>query len=329
MLAVTAERTDPQRPLSGLHVADRPEPVAPEGWTTLAVRAASLNHHDVWTLRGVGIDPARLPVILGMDAAGVDADGQELIVHAVVGDPARGAGDETLDPRRSALSEIHDGTFAELVAVPRANLVPKPAWLTWEEAACLPTAWLTAYRMLLVKASVRPGATILVQGAGGGVATALIALGRAAGYRVWVTSRSEEKRQRALTLGAHDAFSTGARLPDRVDAVMDTVGQATLDHSLKSLRPGGTLVLSGVTGGATAPVDLSRVFYNQIRLVGSVMGTRRELEQLIAFCDATGVRPVLDSVYPLAEAAEGFARMVDGQTFGKVVFTVGSSDSTR
>jgi len=150
----------------------------------------------------------------------------------VIGDAAAGGGDETLDPRRSLLSERYQGTFAEKVAVPKRNLLPKPAALSFEEAACLPTAYLTAYRMLFDKSGAQPGATVLVQGAGGGVATALILLGRAAGYRMWVTSRSEAKREAALKLGADQAFATGARLPERVDVVMETVGEATWSQVL-------------------------------------------------------------------------------------------------
>src|SRR5581483_12480941 len=146
MLSVIAARIDPDDPLTGLEVGERPGPSAPEGWTTVRVRATSLNHHDVWTLRGVGISADRLPIVLGCDAAGIDEDGNEVIVHAIIADPDAGGGDETLDPRRSLLSERHDGTFAERVRVPRRNLVPKSAALSFEEAACLPTAYLTAYK---------------------------------------------------------------------------------------------------------------------------------------------------------------------------------------
>src|SRR6185312_15211030 len=159
----------------------------------------------------------------------------EVVVHGVVTGTPGWTGDETLDPKRSLLSEVHQGTLAERVAVPRRNLLPKPAELSFAEAACLPTAWLTAYRMLFVKSGLRPGSTVLVQGASGGVATALIELGQAAGYRIWVTGRSEEKRRAALELGADQAFESGARLPERVDGVMETVGEATWSHSVKSL----------------------------------------------------------------------------------------------
>ncbi|MET9248612.1 zinc-binding dehydrogenase [Nonomuraea sp. NPDC003709] len=318
MFAVTATQTDPDNPLAGLTLGERPEPKVPDGWTTVSVRAAALNHHDLWTLKGVGIRQDRLPIVLGCDAAGVDEDGNEVIVHSVIGTGA----DETLDPKRTLLSEVHDGTFAERVAVPRRNLVPKPAGLGFEHAACLPTAWLTAYRMLFDKAGLEPGSTVLVQGAGGGVATALIALGRAGGYRVWTTSRSEEKRARALELGADQAFEPGARLPERVDAVMETVGQATWDHSLKSLKPGGRIVVSGATSGAVPPADLNRVFFLQLSVVGSTMGTREQLGRLAVFLEQTGVRPVVDRVLPLAEARDGFAAMAEGDIFGKIVFTV-------
>ncbi|GHE44161.1 Zn-dependent oxidoreductase [Streptosporangium violaceochromogenes] len=319
MFAVTATQIHPDNPLAGLTLGERPDPEVPGGWTTVTVKAASLNHHDLWTLKGVGIRKDRLPIVLGCDAAGIDEDGNEVIVHAVLGEGA----DETLDPRRSLLSEVHDGTFAERVAVPRRNLVPKPAALGFTEAACLPTAWLTAYRMLFDRAGLEPGSTVLVQGAGGGVATALIVLGRAGGYRVWVTGRSEEKRARALDLGADRVFESGARLPERVDAVMETVGQATWDHSLKALRPGGRIVVSGATSGAAPPADLNRVFFLQLSVVGSTMGTRDQLGRLARFLEQTGARPVIDRVLPLTEAREGFAAMERGELFGKVVFTVG------
>lgn len=321
MFAVTAARFSPDAPLSALEMGEHAEPDPPEGWTTVSVKAASLNHHDVFTLRGVGISQDQLPMILGCDAAGVDADGNEVVVHAVIS--GQGAGpDETLDPRRSLLSERYDGTFAELVAVPRRNLVPKPEGISFADAACLPTAYLTAYRMLFDKSGLQPGSTILVQGAGGGVATALIRLGSVAGYRMWATSRSEAKRERALALGADQVFPSGARLPERVDAVMETVGEATWSHSLKSLRPGGRLVISGATSGAMPPADLARIFFLQLSVTGSTMGTKDQLARLVRFCEQTGVRPVIDRMLPLAQAGDGLAAMISGDLFGKVVFTV-------
>lgn len=321
MLAAYAARQSPDDPLSALEVGERPSPDVPDGWVRVRVKAASLNHHDLWSLRGVGLPADRLPMILGCDAAGIDDDGNEVVVHALIGDPDY-RGDETQDPRRSLLSERFQGTFADEVVVPRRNLVPKPAALSWEEAACLPTAWLTAYRMLFTQSGLQPGATVLVQGAGGGVSTALIALGRAAGFQVWVTSRDEAKRARALELGADQAFESGARLPERVDAVMETVGAATWSHSVKAVRPGGTIVISGATSGdAPKAAELTRIFFLQLRVVGSTMGSRDELDRLIRFCGTTGVRPAIDTVMPLEQAADGFARMRDGDLVGKIVFT--------
>ncbi len=320
MLAAYAARIDAGDPLAGLEVGERPEPSPRADWTTVRVRAASLNHHDLWSLRGVGLRSDQLPMVLGCDAAGVDEDGNEVIVHAVIGDPGC-RGDETLDPQRSLLSERHPGTFADAVSVPRRNLVAKPAELTWSEAACLPTAWLTAYRMLFTQSGAEPGTTVLVQGAGGGVATALIAVGSATGYRVWVTSRSEQRRARAVELGADRAFEPGARLPERVDAVLETVGEPTWEHSVAALRPGGTIVVSGATGGHQAVCDLRRIFFRQLRVVGSTMGTRDELERLVALCVTTGVRPLIDTELPLEQAHTAFARLASGDAFGKVVLT--------
>ena len=321
MFAVYADSFSADDPLSGLVLGERPEPEVPEGWTTVSVKAASLNHHDLWSLRGVGLKEESLPMILGCDAAGLDEDGNEVVVHAVISDPAW-AGDETLDPRRSLLSERFQGTFADRVAVPRRNVVPKPASLTFEEAACLPTAWLTAYRMLFSQGGLRAGDTVLVQGAGGGVATALITLARAAGLRVLATSRDEAKRARALEIGAHEVFESGARLPVKVDAVMETVGRATWSHSVRSLRPGGAIVISGTTSGPKLDdAELTRIFFLQLRVIGSTMGTRDELASLVTMLDATGTKPLVDRTLPMEQARDGFAAMAEGDVFGKVVFT--------
>ncbi len=320
MFAVYAAHQSSDQPLTGLEMGERPSPEVPDGWVWVRLRAASLNHHDLWSLRGVGLPADRLPMILGCDGAGVDEDGNEVVVHAVISSPDW-VGDETEDPRRSLLSEVHQGTFADEVVVPRRNLVPKPAGLSFEDAACLPTAWLTAYRMLFTKAGLAPGSTVLVQGAGGGVATALIALGRAAGYRVWATSRAESKRAKALELGADQVFESGARLPERVDAVMETVGKATWGHTLKSLKPGGRVVISGATSGSDPFADLSRVFFLQLSVVGSTMGTRAELVRLLQLCETSGVRPAIARTLPLEDARDGFADMASGDLFGKIVFT--------
>jgi NADPH:quinone reductase-like Zn-dependent oxidoreductase len=321
MFAVYAESFSTEDPLSGLVIGERPDPVAPDGWTTITVKAASLNHHDLWSLRGVGLRQEALPMILGCDAAGYDEDGNEVVVHAVISDPSW-TGDETLDPKRSLLSERHQGTFADKVIVPARNVIAKPASLSFEEAACLPTAWLTAYRMLFTQGNLKAGDTVLVQGAGGGVATALITLARAGGLKVLATSRDETKRQRALEIGAHEVFESGARLPVKVDAVMETVGRATWSHSIRALRPGGAIVISGTTSGPNLEdAELTRIFFLQLRIIGSTMGTSGELAGLVNLLDASGARPLIDRSIPMDQAREGFSAMASGDVFGKIVFT--------
>ena len=321
MFSVYAQKFSSDDPLSGLVIGERPDPVAPDGWTTVAVKAASLNHHDLWSLRGVGLKHESLPMILGCDAAGVDEDGNDVVVHAVISDPDW-TGDETFDPRRSLLSERHQGTFAEKVIVPRRNVVAKPASMSFAEAACLPTAWLTAYRMLFTQGGLKAGDSVLVQGAGGGVATALITLARAGGLKVLATSRDETKRARALELGAHEVFESNARLPMKVDAVMETVGRATWSHSIRSLRPGGAIVISGTTSGPKLDdAELTRIFFLQLRVIGSTMGTRDELASLIQMLDATGARPLIDREIEMSRARVGFEAMAGGDLFGKIVFT--------
>jgi NADPH:quinone reductase-like Zn-dependent oxidoreductase len=321
VLAAYAEAIDPADPLAGLVIGERPEPTPPnDRWTTIEVRAASLNHHDIWSLRGVGLPAERLPMILGCDAAGVDQDGNEMIIHSIIGDDDW-TGDETLDPKRTILSERFQGALAQRITVPRRNLLPKPPELSFVQAAALPTAWLTAYRMLFTRGQITPGQTILVQGSSGGVATALIVLASHAGARVWATGRSEQKRDLALALGADAAFEPGARLPERVDAVMETTGAATWSHSVKALKPGGTVVICGTTTGDATPAQLTRIFYLQLSVVGSTMGTREELERLMRFMVEREIEPVIATTLQLQDARQGFETMLAGETQGKIIFT--------
>jgi NADPH:quinone reductase-like Zn-dependent oxidoreductase len=321
MLAATATSFSPTDPVSGLAVGTVPDPTPDDGWTVVEVKAASLNHHDLWSLKGVGLREEQLPMILGTDAAGVDEDGNDVVVHAVIGDPTRGGGDETLDPKRSLLSEVHNGTLAERVMVPRRNLVRKPESMSFEQASCLPTAWLTAYRMLVTRGQLQRDETILIQGAGGGVSTALIPLAKSMGLRVWVTGRDEGKRQHAVDLGADQAFEPGVRLPERVDAVLESVGEATWAHSLKSLRPGGRIVVCGATSGPNPPADLARVFFLQLSVIGSTMGTRDELDTLTHWCESEQLAPLVDRTFALSDAKSALEYLNSGATFGKVVVT--------
>jgi NADPH:quinone reductase-like Zn-dependent oxidoreductase len=320
MLAAYASSLSLEDPLSALTIGDIAEPGVPADWLSVNTRACSLNHHDVWALKGVALRPEQVPMILGTDAAGVTDDGREVIVYAVIGEAVNG--DETIDPGRTLLSEKYPGTLAEKVRVPARNLIDKPAGITFEEAACLPTAYLTAYRMLATKSGTKPGDTVLVQGAGGGVSTAAIVLGKAMGLTVWVTSRDAAKREWALTIGADAAFEPGAKLPGKADAVIETVGAATWEHSVKSLRPGGTIVISGATSGYMPPAQLTRIFFLQLTVAGSTMGTRAEFEAMLDLLVRTGARPVIDRVMPLADGRAAFAAMAAGDVHGKLVLTV-------
>lgn len=329
MHAAVAVAQNAEDPLSCLVLQDAPEPVPKDGWTLVRVKASSLNMHDLWTLRGVGHSPEYIPIILGCDVAGVTEGGREVVVHPVFANPDAGFGDETLDPNRALLSERHHGGFAEYIQVPDRNVLDKPAHLSFEEAACLPVAWSTAYRMLFTQAGVRAGDKVLVQGAGGGVSSAAIALAAAAGATVYATSRTQDKRQLALDLGATEAFESGARLPERVDVVIETVGEATWAHSLRCLRPGGTIVIAGATSGTAPHADLGRIFYQQLRIVGSTGSTLHETAAMLRMVEATGLRPLIDRVLPLERIHEGFQAMADGALSGKVVITLPAGDGER
>jgi NADPH:quinone reductase-like Zn-dependent oxidoreductase len=320
VFSVYAAEPNPADPLAALVVGERPEPQVPAGWVPVHVTAASLNMHDLWTLRGVGLKPEQYPMILGGDATGTLPDGTDVVVYPVIGDPAW-AGDETLDPRRTLLTEKHQGAFADVVVVPERNVLPVPAGVSTHAASVLGTAWLTAYRMLFTKSGLRPGQTMLVQGAAGGVSTALVQLGAAAGMQVWATGRTAEKRALAQRLGAHATFEPGARLPGKVDAVFESVGEATWAHSMRSVRPGGAVICCGATSGAAPSADLQRLFFLQIRVEGSTMGTRQELADLLTFVSRAGISPEIGLELPMEKAPDGFRAMLEGDVAGKIVFT--------
>ncbi len=345
MLAAYATRVGGEEPLANLEVGARPRPEPTAGWALLRTGAVSLNHHDLWTLKGVGAPPASLPRILGCDVAGwVEAYGpgtpealplgSPAVAHAVItcGSCESCLGpDETSCRHFAMLSEgPYEGTLAEYCLVPATNLFAIPAGLSAPEAACLPTAYLTAYRMLFTKARIRPGATVLIQGAGGGLATAAQALALAAGLRVLVSSRSEEKRQRALVRGAHQVMAPGREAVsavmaltggEGVDAVIESVGEPTWATSLRALRRGGAVVVAGATGGAEPPADLRRVFWRQLQILGSTMGTRAEFRALLRFTEAAGIHPAIDQIVPLTEAESAFAKLESGSAIGKLVIT--------
>jgi len=347
MLAVYASAAGGDDPLANLAVGDLAAPVARPGWARVRVRVASLNHHDIWTLRGVSSTPVIPPQILGCDAAGeVDNYGEE----PPAGAPAVGArvvvypivtcgqcvaclaDDPTACRSFRMLSEAPlGGAFAEYVEIPVANLIELPDQVSYADAACLPTAYLTAYRALFVRAGLRPGMSVLVQGAGGGVATACILLGRLAGVTVYATSRDEAKRSFAVDLGAEAAFPVerqtaravvGATGGIGVDAVVDTVGEPTWDLSLRAVRPGGVVVVPGSTGGPNPSAQLNRIFFRSLTVAGTTMGTLGELRRLVDLTATGALRPLIGSTHALRDAEAAFAEMARGDVRGKIVLEV-------
>src|SRR5262245_3916475 len=322
MLAVYATHAAPDDPLSALKVGEKPEPDVPEGWVRVTVSHASLNRHDLFTLRGISGHPEGItyPIILGNDAAGTLDDGTPVVIYPVMGsDDWRG--DETLDPGWHIPSEFVHGTFADYAVVPRRNAIPLPGTLSPLHASVLGTAWLTAYRALFTKSGLRAGETVLVQGATGGMATALIQLGRAAGVEGWVTSRSEEGLARARALGAHRGFPPNEALPRKVRAVVDSVGLDSWAHSLSSLARGGALVSVGGTTGFDVPLNLLPVVADQLTITGSIMGTLKDLEDMARLIALTRLEPEIVTVLPMERAEEGFRAMWEGRTRGKTVLT--------
>ncbi|MEU6573424.1 zinc-binding dehydrogenase [Streptomyces sp. NPDC046805] len=308
-----------KRPADVIDIVDLPAPEERPGWVRVDVKATALNQHDLWSIRGVGVKPEQFPLGVGSDVAGVTAEGREVLVHSLVTDPANPTGSELLDPARAMLAERTTGGAADAIWVPTRNLVDKPSSMSFETAACLPTAWLTAYRMLYGVGEARPGQSVLVQGATGGVAQAAISLAIAGGLQVHVTARTEDGRAVAEAMGAHVVLESGGRLPQRVDLVIETVGQATWEHSLRSVKPGGAVVVSGATTGGSVTVDLFRVFIPHVRILGSSMGTISDLRDLVALIASAGIEPAVDSVHPLDATAEAVARLAGGQAVGKVL----------
>ena len=313
------------------------DPAAGPGEVVVALRTAALNRRDVFVRKGIA--PSPLPVIPGSDGAGTVrsvgegvsglAEGDEVIVYPALG---WGGGEAAPGPGFRILGGPDDGTYAELVRLPAENVLPKPARLSWEEAAALPLAGLTAYRALVSRAGMRPGETVLVLGIGGGVATIATMLARGAGCRVIVTSSSQEKLDRARDLGADGGVLytqddwvgavrdlTGGR---GVDIVVDSVG-ATWADSIAAVRPGGRVVAFGGTGGAKVELGVRAVTMGQVSLLGTTMGSPRDFAGLLAAVEASGWSPVIDSVRPLGEVADAHRREEAGEHFGKLVLSIG------
>lgn len=321
MFAVYAKEPNPTDPMASLVLGEMPEPVIEEGWLRVKITHASLNRHDVFTLRGlVDEKPVPYPMILGNDGAGLLDDGTPVVIYPVMGSDDWKA-DETIDPNWHIFSELVPGTMADYVAVPKRNALLIPEGLSTLHASLLGTAWLTAYRSLFTKARLMPGQTVLVQGASGGMSTAMIQLARAAGIQVWVTTRNDKGAEIAEHLGANRIFRHGEKLPGRVDAVVDNVGTATWDHSLKSVKRGGVVVINGIVSGHMAETNLAPIFVEQLDVRGTTMGTLDEMRDMMRFIIANNITPEVGSVVPMTEAREAIGDMVEGRTHGKTVFT--------
>ena len=321
MNTVSISAPNDKDPISAIMSSRRPQMPLSEGWVKVKLQAVGLNYHDIFTMRGFISYPVTEPLVLGCEGTGTLADGTEVLIFPLMGD-ADFKGDETLDPQRHVFSEKVDGTLAEYVNVPKRNIVVKPRDMSTEAAAVMGIAWLTAYRMLFTKSDLRAGQTMLVQGSSGGVTTALIQLGTAAGMRVWCTGRTAAKRELGLKLGAEKAFASGETLPEKVDAVFDTSGEVTWKHSVDSVKIGGTVVTCGGHSGMFVPMEVSRVFVEQLTIKGSYLGTLEEFKDLIAFVVSKSIKPHIGATLPMAKTAEGFRMMFEGKTDGKVVVTM-------
>jgi NADPH:quinone reductase-like Zn-dependent oxidoreductase len=312
-----------------LRYEDVADPVAGRGEVLIRLRAASLNHLDLWVRKGLPSVPK--PRILGADGAGVVEALGEGVQGLAVGDPVVINPGLAHDSRTTVLGEHTDGTHAELIAVPATNVYPIPDGLGFEEASAFPLVFLTAYRMLVTKAQVVEGEWVLVWGAGGGVGTAAFSIAHALGAHTIVTSSSKQKLDRLRELGADAAFHHGeadvaAEVKELTgggaDIVIEHVGEATWQRSLASARPGGRIVVCGATSGPNPPAALHRVWWKELTIHGSTMGTKEDFEGAYGLVASGRVRPIVDQVFPLADAAAAHARLEDSAQFGKVVLTI-------
>ena len=310
-----------------LRYEDVEDPVPDEGEILIRLHAASLNHLDCWVRQGLPSVPK--PRILGADGAGVVealgpsadrvAEGDRVVINPGLDDGARIVG------------EHMDGTHAELVAVPAANVYPIPDSLSFEQAAAFPLVFETAWRMLVAKAALQEDEWVLIWGIGGGVATAALAIAKALGARAVVTSSSDEKLERARGLGAdavvnHAAEDVAARVKELTGGgahvVVETVGQATWQASLAAVRPAGRVCVCGATSGPNPPANLHRLWWKQLTVYGSTMGTKSDFEAVLDLVTSGRAAPVIDSVYPLGEIRAAHERLESGEQLGKVVLVI-------
>lgn len=322
MFAVYCKTPNSDDPLAALIIGNRPEPEIQQGWVRVKVTHASLNRHDIFTLRGITAheEGINFPMILGNDAVGTLDDGTPVVIYPVLGSEDW-RDDETLDPNWHILSEFVQGTFADYVVVPKRNAIPLPEGISAVHASVLGTAWLTAYRALFTKSKLKPGETLLVQGSSGGMSTALIQLGSAAGFEVWATSRNSEGCELAEKLGANRTFLSNEKLPRKVQAVIDSVGPASFEHSIASVSRDGSVVITGATTGFEVNLPLLPMLKEQITVCGSIMGTLKDMKNMMNFIASAGIKPEVGRILPMELADEAFNAMWNGDTQGKMVLT--------
>lgn len=318
--------------LEGLAYRDIEEAELKAGEVKVRLKTAGMNHRDLFVLtRHRPEDP---PLIIGSDGAGIVEEVGEEVEGIKAGDeviinPGLGWKENSEAPPEGfeIVGLPFHGTFAEKIVVPAENAVPKPSTLTWEEAGVLSLAALTAYRALFTRGKVKEGMKVFIPGIGSGVATFLLQFAKAAGAEVYVTSRAEEKREKALSLGAHQALDThedwtAALNGKKMDLVIECVGAATFNRSLEQLRKGGTLVTFGASAGDEVKLNLRTFFYGQFNLLGSTMGSAEEYKDMLSFIDANGIKPVIDTVFPISEFTEAFKKLEAANQLGKVGFSI-------
>ncbi|MBI5905815.1 MAG: zinc-binding dehydrogenase [Deltaproteobacteria bacterium] len=328
-----------------IEYGDLPDPVPGPGRVRVRIRAGALNHLDIFVRNGIPGIPVALPHVMGSDGAGVVESvgpgvtrvrpGDEVVLNPGINCGECEfcmAGEHSLCVTFHLLGEHVAGTFAEYVVAPAVNAYPKPAALSWEESAAFPLTFLTAWRMLVTKARVRPGESLLIIGIGGGVAVAALQIAKLLGMTVFVTSGSAEKLARAKALGAHAGidhaktdFAREIRaLTDKrgVDVVLDSVGKATWKRSIAAAAKGGRLLTCGATTGPNPETDIARIFWNQLTVHGSTMGTHAEFAAMLSVFRDGLIRPVVDSVFPLSRAGDAVRSLEEKRQFGKVVLRV-------
>jgi len=319
-----------------LALAEVPDPVPAPGEVVVAIRAAALNHRDVWIKLGqyAGL---KFPCTPGSDGAGIVASvgpgadaswvGREVILYPALD---WGANEHAQAASFSILGLPRDGTLAERVAIPAGQLFPKPEHLTWQEAAALPLAGLTAYRALMVRGQLHTGERVLISGVGGGAALFALQFAVAHGAEVWVTSGSEEKIAKAVALGARGGFlyskpgwaAEAAKVSGPFDVIVDSAGGPGFGDLIDVAAPGGRIVFFGATRGNLPDLALRKVFWRQISLLGSTMGSAADWSAMLCFVALHRIKPVVSAVFPMTHGAAAFELMEQGGQFGKIVLEI-------